>query len=159
MGIQMSYSPHSVGSLNFFRVPSNRSSWSRCERLHDPTSPKTPATAPRPGILSKAVPKGAGARRVALPTLRAHRRTSGASYEAAQSDGRRCPAESDRGLHQMPSRLASAEAVTRSLALVAISVMLAKLRVAFSFSENYHNMMTGLMSTARRTLPQDIKWR
>ncbi len=42
---------------------------------------------------------------------------------------------------------------------MAISVMLAKLRLAFNFPQNYHNMMTGLMSTARRTLPQDIKWR
>jgi hypothetical protein len=37
--------------------------------------------------------------------------------------------------------------------------MLAKLRLAFGFSGNYHNMMTGLMSTARRTLPEDIKRR
>lgn len=42
---------------------------------------------------------------------------------------------------------------------MAISVMLAKLRLAFSSSENYHNTMTELMSAARRTLPEEINWR
>ena len=59
----------------------------------------------------------AGSRWVALSTLRTHRRASGASHQATQLDGQRCPAKSDRSLRWMPPRLASAKAVARKLAL------------------------------------------